>query len=336
MANQSLQLRLSQKLSLAPQLQQAIRLLQLNRIELRDYIQEAVDSNPILEREDGTGVEENPTKDQDSSESDEFQESSEPEHSNSDDYDWQSETRGDTWTEQSSYSGDYLEPQIEDQSTGSLREHLLWQINLGQFSEDDAAIATGIVFGLDDDGFLEDSLDDIRGSLAPEHYFNEDEIRAVLHRIQRMEPVGVASRDPAECIPSFLSMVCHSRSLFSDEVQMSDVSDHWVRKTAYMLDKALSYRQEGAHMKNFTDLIYEDLVSDPFGQLKKIYDRGEGVSQSLEERFLIAERENPKGKYGVHHYSIADFGLSKEDLIQKNAHYYKLYNSLNRRKRKEA
>ena len=143
-------------------------------------------------------------------------------------------------------------------------------------------------------------------------------------------------RDPAECIPSFLSMVCHSRALFSDEVHMSDVSDHWVRKTAYMLDIALSYRQEGAHMKNFTDLIYEDLVSDPFGQLKKIYDRGEGVSQSLEERFLIAERENPKGKYGVHQYSIADFGLSKEDLIQKNANYYKLYNSLNRRKRKEA
>ncbi len=207
MANQSLQLRLSQKLALAPQLQQAIRLLQLNRIELRDYIQEAVDSNPILEHEDGTGVEENPAKDQDSSESDEFQESSEPEHSNSDDYDWQSESRGDTWTEQSSYSGDYLEPQIEDQSTGSLREHLLWQINLGQFSEDDAAIATGIVFGLDDDGFLEDSLDDIRGSLAPEHYFNEDEIRAVLHRIQRMEPVGVASRDPAECIRVQLSVL---------------------------------------------------------------------------------------------------------------------------------
>ena len=53
MADTSLQLRLSQKLALAPQLQQAIRLLQLNRIELREYIQEALDSNPILERDEG-------------------------------------------------------------------------------------------------------------------------------------------------------------------------------------------------------------------------------------------------------------------------------------------
>ena len=143
-------------------------------------------------------------------------------------------------------------------------------------------------------------------------------------------------RDPVECIPSFLSMVCHSRSLFSDEVHMSDIRDHWVRKTAYMLEKALAYRQEGVHQEHFTDLLYEDLVSDSMGQLNKIYDRENGISQTLKERFLIAERENPKGKYGVHHYGIADFGLSREDLIQKNADYYKLYNSLNRRKRKEA
>ena len=154
MANHSLQLRLTQKLALAPQLQQAIRLLQLNRIELRDYIQEAIDSNPILEREDDTDEVDTPDSEQDSAEKEEFQDSSEPEFRESDDYDWQSETGGDTWTGQTAYTGDYLEPQIEDQSAGSLREHLLWQVNLGQFTEDDAAIATSIIFGLDDDGFL--------------------------------------------------------------------------------------------------------------------------------------------------------------------------------------
>jgi hypothetical protein len=136
-------------------------------------------------------------------------------------------------------------------------------------------------------------------------------------------------RDPSECIPSFLSMVCHSRALFSNEVHVSDVTDHWVRKTAYMLEKALSYRQDGAHQENFTDLMYEDLVSDPMGQLKKIYDRGDGISPSLEERFQIAETENPKGKYGVHNYRLSDFGLSREDLIRKNAAYCKLHRSLN-------
>ena len=58
MAGQSLQIRLAQKLALAPQLQQAIRLLQLNRIELREYIQEAVDANPLLERTEAEGSEE--------------------------------------------------------------------------------------------------------------------------------------------------------------------------------------------------------------------------------------------------------------------------------------
>lgn len=140
-------------------------------------------------------------------------------------------------------------------------------------------------------------------------------------------------RDPAECIPSFLSMVCHSRSLFSDEVQMTDVADHWVRKTAYMLKKALAYRQAGANQAKFTDLLYQDLVDDSMGQLKRIYNREGEISGSLEERFQAAERENPKGKYGVHNYSLSDFGLNREELMKLNTDYYNLYASLNKKKK---
>ncbi|MFO7669182.1 MAG: sulfotransferase [Bacteroidales bacterium] len=135
-------------------------------------------------------------------------------------------------------------------------------------------------------------------------------------------------RDPAECIPSFLSMVCHSRALFSDEVLTSQVSDHWVRKTAYMLEKALSYRQDGANHTNFTDIMYEDLVSDPMGQLEKIYERYDGISENLRQRFKRADAENPKGKYGRHGYNLSDFGLSREELIHKNRSYLNLFNTL--------
>jgi len=135
-------------------------------------------------------------------------------------------------------------------------------------------------------------------------------------------------RDPAECIPSFLSMVCHSRALFSDKVHISDVSEHWVRKTAYMIGKALTYRQDEAHQAHITDLLYEELVRDPMGQLNKIYERYDGISESLEEKFLQAEAENPKGKYGSHEYRLSDFGLSREDLMEKNASYFELYHSL--------
>jgi RNA polymerase sigma-54 factor len=194
MADQSLQLRLAQKLALAPQLQQAIRLLQLTRIELREYIQDVVDANPLLEHDDGTGVAETdaPGSDADT----EF-----PAGEEYGDAEWPpTSSRADNWQDSAAYGSDFPEPQIADRATGSLREHLLWQINLGQFSATDSAIAAAIIYALDDDGFLEDSIDDIRASLAPDHLVGSDEVLAVLHRIQRMEPVGVASRDPAECM----------------------------------------------------------------------------------------------------------------------------------------
>ena len=200
MASPSLQLRLSQKLALAPQLQQAIRLLQLNRIELREYIQDALDSNPILERTEGD----------EAGESAEF-EQSEPgatveQTETTEQQDWEVESLGnEQWMESSpfeSYSG---ESQIADTSSDSLREHLLWQINLAHFSDEDAAIAQAIVYDLDEDGYLHDNLETVRASLAPELLVEEDEVLAVLHRVQRLEPVGVATRNAAECIRVQLS-----------------------------------------------------------------------------------------------------------------------------------
>lgn len=192
MVNPSLQLRLTQKLALAPQLQQAIRLLQLTRIELRDHVQEMLDANPLLEREEPS-VQADETRQKRKSE--EHQEYSSGDFENEQ---WQVETG--QWTESTSWSDELPERQIADRADASLREHLLAQIRLAHFSEQDAAIAAAIVYALDDDGFLADSIQDIRDSLLPEVLAEEDEIVAVLHRVQRLEPVGVASRDPGECI----------------------------------------------------------------------------------------------------------------------------------------
>ena len=203
MAGPSLQLRLTQKLALSPQLQQAIRLLQLNRLELREYITEAIEANPLLEREGaGDGDAEGPGDAMEEASSlddlDDFGEYATQ--------DWGEDTPGgELWPENAGYGEPMPERQIVDESDQGLVEHLLWQINLGHFSERDEAIATAIVFALDDDGFLGDDIDDIRASLAPEILAERDEVLAVLHRIQRMEPVGVASRDPGECIRVQLS-----------------------------------------------------------------------------------------------------------------------------------
>jgi RNA polymerase sigma-54 factor len=202
MANPSLQLRLTQKLALAPQLQQAIRLLQLNRIELRDYIQELVDENPLLDQEDG--VDQSSDSPEEVSLESEMAATSKAEQDHeysADDYDsdqWQSDTE--QWTDSAGWSDEFSERQIADTSSTSLREHLLAQIRLAHFSELDAAIATAIVYALDDEGFLTDDVPEIRRSLLPEVQVEDDEVVAVLHRVQRLEPVGVASRDTGECI----------------------------------------------------------------------------------------------------------------------------------------
>lgn len=204
MVNPSLQLRLTQKLAMAPQLQQAIRLLQLNRIELRDYIQELVDANPLLDHEDTVESDVEDSKEVSlEAEMAEKRKAERAEEYGSDDYETDQRQRDndqEQWADSGGWSDEFTERQIADTSSTSLREHLLAQIRLAHFSELDAAIATGIVYALDDDGFLAEDINGIRESLLPEVRVEEDEIIAVLHRVQRLEPVGVASRDTAECI----------------------------------------------------------------------------------------------------------------------------------------
>lgn len=202
MASPSLQLRLTQKLAMAPQLQQAIRLLQLNRIELRDYIQELVDGNPLLDHEEDI---EQPAEDgkkepaefeaTDNSKADNEQEYATDDY---DDRDW--EAGQEQWADSAGWTDEFSERQFEDTSSASLRAHLLEQIRLAHFNDIDTAIATAIAYAVDDDGFLHEDIEDIRESLLPEVRVEDDEVLAVLHRVQRLEPVGVASRDPGECI----------------------------------------------------------------------------------------------------------------------------------------
>ncbi len=191
-AGPKLQLRLGQKLKLAPQLRQAIRLLQLNRLELKDHITELLESNPLLEQEEsGTETDEEAPESTDSTEGKEefeFDDSFE---------DWSDLPEGFSPAGPAENSLDQF---AEDKSADSLIQHLLWQLNLSSFTETDEAIARAIIFALDDAGYLVDDLDTIRISLAPELLVSREEVAAVLRRIQSFEPVGVASRNLAECL----------------------------------------------------------------------------------------------------------------------------------------
>src|SRR3546814_16080987 len=81
-----------------------------------------------------------------------------------------------------------------------LHDHLLWKLNLSPMSERDRRIGIALVDAIDDDGYIAESIDGLCAGLRPEIEAIADEVLAVLHRIQRLDPVGVGARDLAECL----------------------------------------------------------------------------------------------------------------------------------------
>lgn len=186
----SLQLKLGQKLKLAPQLRQAIALLQLNRVELRQTIREALNTNPMLERADEPLAES-----ADDAPGEEFDADQEVDYG--DDFGFDDLPEG--YSVSSGPAPNYDEF-ISDRADESLQQHLLWQVNLAGFSETDEAIARAIIYAIDEDGYLQDDLATLRASLAPEYLVSTEEVAAVLERVQHFEPIGVASRSVGESL----------------------------------------------------------------------------------------------------------------------------------------
>ncbi len=92
-------------------------------------------------------------------------------------------------------------PEAPERTGQSLKEYLLWQLELARLSARDAAIGAAIIDSLNDDGYLTESLEDIRGALADSDASPEpDEMDAMLHRVQSFEPPGIAARDLKECL----------------------------------------------------------------------------------------------------------------------------------------
>lgn len=221
---QSLDLRLGQHLTITPQLQQAIRLLQLSSIELQQEIQEAIESNPLLEEqqpdeESAEGAEreeEAPVTAATSDTVDTAAEGGEAEPENltatdsdmenrslseeaGEDPDWGDEFERPTTS--GTRSDDGL-PDIESRSSlpTTLHDHLLWQMQMTSFSKTDRRIAEGLIDAINDDGYLGSGLEELQQMLSKTAPVELDEVEAVLHQIQNFDPLGVGARDLAECL----------------------------------------------------------------------------------------------------------------------------------------
>lgn len=202
----SVGLKVANSLSLTPQLQQAIRLLQLSSLELEQEIQIQLDSNPLLEKIEEESLTESLST-LESKESDDLTTELNANHLPDDlpvDTDWD-----DVYTHQSTAlaTPEFEEREDNRQVQLSLKEHILEQVNLLHFSKIDQLIAYCIVDALDDKGFLDAEIEEIilaaqqlLNEMDIEEEIEEDEVLVVLKHIQRLDPLGIGSRNLAECL----------------------------------------------------------------------------------------------------------------------------------------
>ncbi|WP_432456006.1 MULTISPECIES: RNA polymerase factor sigma-54 [unclassified Agarivorans] len=220
----SLQLRLGQQLTMTPQLQQAIRLLQLSTLDLQQEIQEALESNPLLEADEAQA------NDADSAEFKSASEQNSDANNSQTEIDSSQMETGDaisqdtvaddlpvdsTWDDiysassapassSSGSSSDDNDMLFQGETVDSLQDHLLWQMRLTPFSEIDQAIALAIIDAVDQSGYLtqdcEQLLEGLRSIENNDLDVELDEIEAVLKRIQHFDPVGIAARSLQECL----------------------------------------------------------------------------------------------------------------------------------------
>lgn len=187
MTRPALELRTGQHLTLTPQLQQSIRLLQLSTMDLQIEISQALADNPMLERSD------------------------EPNEA-------ESETQANVESASNDESGRDAEPRAEempgsggvypdDRSDGpgsahsaTLREHLLSQLGLTRASQRDATLVALLIDELDENGHLGSSLEEILSWMPPEAEIDLDELRAALTLLQSFDPPGIGARNTAECL----------------------------------------------------------------------------------------------------------------------------------------
>jgi RNA polymerase sigma-54 factor len=215
----SLQLKLGQQLTMTPQLQQAIRMLQMSTLELQTEIQQALDSNLMLEEGAEEGEEYDDATDPASSEtqSAQLQEGFE-EHGSLPEIETPPATTADipdelvvdsAWDDiyepglgTSSSSDDDDRPfEQGDESEDSLHQHLLWQMQLSHLSDRDETIAAAIIDAIDDNGLLTLTLEEIHdGLLADLADLEPSEVQTMLHLVQSFEPSGVGARDTRESL----------------------------------------------------------------------------------------------------------------------------------------
>ena len=216
---QSLQLKMGQQLTMTPQLQQAIRLLQLSTLDLQQEIQEALDSNPMLEVEEPHEGDASNSNDATNTTSTQERESEpEPTATTADgedsgewnesipdelpvDTSWDDIYQSAPTSSGPAHDGEETDYDSRYGTTDSLYDHLIWQLNLTPMSDRDQVLALALIDAIEPSGMLSVRLEELHADLQRQIEDLEfDELLAVQRRLQQFDPCGVASQDLSECL----------------------------------------------------------------------------------------------------------------------------------------
>lgn len=286
------QLKLSQQLVMTPQLQQAIKLLQLSRLELLESVQQELLENPLLEESveeerqpERTMAEENlgPTGDS----NDAAMEKELLKHAEWDDYlgDFASTGRQ-SLARESEMPEEGMAFDARLASKPSLDGHLGWQMQLSNFTPKELEIGEAIVGCLDSSGYLRATVDELvhmTGS-APE------EVETVLHRIQRFDPVGVAARNPSECLLTQIEVYG-----YDDAILIELVRDHLedLEKKRYK-PLVKKFRITMEKLKEYLELIQtlDPMPGASYGSGDPIYVSPDAYVYKYDNDFVIILNED--------------------------------------------
>jgi RNA polymerase sigma-54 factor len=281
------QLKLSQQLIMTPQLQQAIKLLQLSRIELLDMVQQELLENPFLE-ETVDGPEESHEE--------------RPETAELDDAYTREAANNADWED---YLGDFAstsrqsapkESEIPEDSTAfenrfsshpTLEGHLLWQLRLSPLTIKQQEIGEAVIGNLSSTGYLEASFEE----LSALSVCSIDELEAVLKVIQHFDPVGVAARTPQECLQVQLEVLKYDR----DPILLSLVRDHLEDLEARRYKPVMrKFKLTSEDLKEYLDIIQslDPMPGASFGDVEPTYVAPDVYVYKSDGDFLIAINED--------------------------------------------
>ena len=238
------QLKLSQQLVMTPQLQQAIKLLQLSRLELLETVQQELMENPFLEETETEA---------DVSDSSEKLTESQAEEELVRNADWEnylgefSSTSKQASGRESEIPEDGLSFEARLASKPSLEGHINWQMRLSNFTDQEVAIGEIILGNLDSNGYLQASTEELQSMVQA----TADEIESTVSRIQLLDPVGIAARTPQECLLVQMEVLG-----YDDPILVSLVRDHLedLEKNRYK-PLARKFKISMEELKEYLDLM---------------------------------------------------------------------------------